>query len=85
MAQNVVFDTYVDKTRQKFSYQNKQVQIKQGAKLRSITVTGGTLKIAGECEIGEIVVINPRLGKGECADGIWLGGVWGSIESISII
>jgi len=79
----IVFDSHVNKPGKQFKYHNKQVEIRKGAKFGSIVVTGGTLKIAGEIDIAEIVVDDPRDAEGKCADGWWLGGVSGYIGSIS--
>jgi hypothetical protein len=85
MAKQVIFDLPLNQPGKVKVYQNKQVEIQQGAKLGSITVTGGTLKIAGEIDIGEIIVIDPRLKDGSCADAIWLGNVNGMVESIQTL
>ena len=81
---SVVFDTYLKKPGKNLSYTGKQVEIQKGAKLGSITVISGTLKISGEVEIGEIHVSDPRLADGTCADGIWLSGMSGNVEVIEI-
>src|SRR4051794_17080932 len=81
----VVFDSYINRRGKKLSYVGKQVEIHQGAKLGSLVVTGGSLKIAGEVSIAEIIVSDPRDGDGKCTDGWWLGGVTGHIGSISTL
>jgi hypothetical protein len=82
---SVVFDQHVRKGGKQLKFDGKQVSIEAGAKIGSLVVINGTLKIAGEVEIEEIRVSNPRLKDGTCADGFWLAGVNGYIDSMEIL
>jgi hypothetical protein len=80
----IVYDTFLRKAGKHLIFKNKQVSIEEGARIASITVVAGTLRIAGRCKIGEITVFNPRLRDGSCAHGLWLGNATGEIGHISI-
>jgi hypothetical protein len=80
----VVFDKPLNTPGKIYHYDGKNVEIRKGGTFGQMIVVGGTVKLCGEVDIGEIVISDPRL-QGACTDGIYFQGTTGQLGVLATL
>jgi hypothetical protein len=73
---------YTDVEQQYLAITGKQVEV-QGGRVRTLLIVDGNLKLSGELELGQVIVVNPTAGDGTPDNGLYLSGATGVIGSVS--